>query len=108
MSQLSACTITEVRLTFIRPVAGLIALARIVLNDALVLDGIGIHQKLNGGYRLTYPTKNGRLLFHPIHDSVSKLFEQVIFSKLNEQKKVVNHDDRYCGADVAAGTIPHP
>ncbi len=29
-------------------------MARVVLNDALVLDGIGVHIKLSGGYRLTY------------------------------------------------------
>ena len=50
--------ISEVNIILIKPRNGLIGFASLVVNDALYLGSIGIHQKLNGnGYRLTYPTK---------------------------------------------------
>ena len=90
--------VSEVSIRFIQPRQGLIALARIVLNDALVLDGIGIHCKLDGhGHRLTYPTRalaNGKNVtaFHPIKPWLSKAVEAAIFEELALRLKDVAHD----------------
>ena len=66
MPETNTLTITEVHITLIKPDRGLIAMAKVILSNALVLDSIGIHTKLQGGYRLTYPMKNGRYLYHPV------------------------------------------
>ena len=107
MSQAAPLIVTEVHLTWIQPVGGLIALARVVLNDALVLDSIGVHAKLSGGYRLTYPNKNGRAVFHPIAQAASRAIETAIYDAVCKNTQVVK-DDRYCGADLEARAIPHP
>lgn len=92
--------VTEVKITRIPQQAGLIAIARIVINSSLVLEGIGVHEKRDGtGYRLTYPTRKdscgqARTLFHPIHADLSYQIEQTIFDALNalDHLKDVAHD----------------
>ena len=81
--------ISEVNIILIKPRNGLIGFASLVINDALYLGSIGIHQKLNGnGYRLTYPTKktgaNNMDIFHPINREAGKAIETAIFNKLND------------------------
>lgn len=93
--------VTEVHLTPIRPMGGMIAMARLVLNDVLLLDGIGVHEKLAGGYRLTYPTKNGRNLCHPISRELSQSIEQAICDEISNHLKDVK-DDRHGGFDPKA------
>jgi len=88
--------ITEVQIIPVKPHDGLIAFASIVVDECFFLSSIGIHKKLTGGLRLTYPTKDvGHRplnIFHPINQQTSKLIEEVIF---NQCKKVMNSDDRY-------------
>ena len=100
---MTACpppTITEVRLTFIQPRQGLFALARIVVADALVLDSIGIHRILKSErYRLTYPTKQGNHLFHPITQPFGHAIEAAILTELSKRLKDVTHD-RYGGSHL--------
>ncbi|HEY9687606.1 MAG TPA: septation protein SpoVG family protein [Coleofasciculaceae cyanobacterium] len=105
MTQFAGIVVTEVHVTLIRPSGGLIAMARVVLNDALVLDGIGIHTKLSGGYRLTYPTRNlpsgGRkTMFHPIKTALSKAIEEAIFQKVANIQKDVDRNDRHYPPDI--------
>lgn len=81
--------IDEVNIILIKPRNGLIGFASLVINEALYLGSIGIHQKLNGnGYRLTYPTKktgtNDMDIFHPINREAGKAIETAIFNKLND------------------------
>lgn len=81
--------INAVNIILIKPRNGLIGFASLVINDALYLGSIGIHQKLNGsGYRLTYPTKktgaNTIDIFHPINHEAGKAIEAAIFNKLND------------------------
>lgn len=104
MNQTLEIKVTEVRLTQIRETAGLIALARVVLNDSLVLDSIGVYLKLSGGYRITYPMKNGRYVFHPISKCSGLVIEQAIYSEISKQRKIVN-DDRHCGADPSGRSV---
>ena len=97
--------ISEVNIILIKPRNGLIGFASLVINDALYLGSIGIHQKLNGnGYRLTYPTKKtGRSnmdIFYPINREAGKAIEDAILNKLND---VMNRLD-YAGHDCAYAT----
>lgn len=99
--------ISEVNIILIKPRNGLIGFASLVINDALYLGSIGIHQKLNGnGYRLTYPTKktgdNNMDLFHPINREAGKSIETAIVTKLND---VMNRaDDAGYDCHFFAGT----
>lgn len=83
--------ITECNIKFVNNQKGLIAFASIVINNDLCLSSIAIHQKLNGGYRLTYPKKALRDIFYPINKKTTETIENTIFNKL---KDVIN-DDRY-------------
>lgn len=100
--------ISEVNIIPIRPKDGLVGFASVVINDAIYLGSIGIHQKLNGnGYRLTYPTKKMGMhnadIFYPINKTVGKAIENAILDKLNDvMKKVENHAGHDC--DYTAGT----
>ena len=95
--------ISEVNIILIKPRNGLIGFASLVINDALYLGSVGIHQKLNGnGYRLTYPTKktsaNNMDIFHPINREAGKAIETAIFNKLNDvmnRLDDVGHDCDY-------------
>lgn len=71
---------------------GLVAIAKMTINDEIVIDGVGVHEKLDGsGFRLTYPTKRtGDRVFnvcHPVTPQLSKIIEHEIFQKL---KTVIN------------------
>lgn len=80
--------ISEINITPVKPVNGLVAFASVVINGDLYLSSITIYTKLDGSYRLLYPTKNvgQRLLniFHPINRKASHEIEQAIFEKCNE------------------------
>lgn len=100
--------ITEVNIQFIKPANGLIGFASLVIDDALFIGSIGIHEKLDGsGYRLTYPTKksslNQRPLFHPINREFGAAIESAIFEKLkNVMSKIY---DRHGCSDIKSGSI---
>ncbi len=91
--------ISEVNIVLIKPKDGLIGFASVVVEDALYLGSIGIHQKLNGGFRLTYPTKNSGMqkshIYHPINGMVGKVIESAILNKLNDVMNKVNNHVRY-------------
>lgn len=90
--------ITEVNITPVKPVNGLVAFASVVVDEDLYLSSIAVYTKLDGSYRLLYPTKNvgQRLLsiFHPINRKASHEIEQAIFEKCNELFNGRN-DDRH-------------
>ena len=93
--------ITEVQIVPIKPKDGLIAFVSFVLDDSLYLGSIGIATRLQGGYRLIYPTKrtgNKDInLFHPINkafaqaveNEVIKHFEDVM-NKGNDRHNSIN------------------
>lgn len=80
--------ITEVNIIPVKPQNGLIAFASVVINGSLYLSSIAVYTKLDGTYRLLYPTKKlgERLvnLFHPINHETSKQIEDAIFEKCYE------------------------
>lgn len=80
--------IAEINITPVKPNNGHVAFASVVIEDGIYLGSIAVYTKLDGTYRLLYPTKRlgERLIdvFHPINRSASKLIEQAIFEKCNE------------------------
>lgn len=87
--------ISEVNVTLVKPKDSLIAFASLVVEDALFLSGIAVHQKLHGGYRLTFPTRKTEAqtfnLFHPITRPASQAVEDAILAKLNDVMKKAYH-----------------
>ncbi len=76
--------ITEVKIEFIKPNNGLIGFASLVINDNIFLSSIGIHEKIKGGFRLTFPKKQEFTIFHPITKEASKQIEEAVFKELKE------------------------
>ncbi len=91
--------ITEVVVTPVRPKEGLIAIASVVIDGNIYLNSIAVYTKLDGSYRLLYPTKSignrSLAIFHPINRGASKTIEKAIFKKCNEIFKGCNENDRY-------------
>jgi len=83
-TNIAPISITEVNISFIKQQGSLIAMASCLINDQLYISSIGIHEKLEGGYRLTYPKKQNFHIYHPIRKSLSKQLEDEIFKKLKE------------------------
>lgn len=88
--------ISEVNISLIKPRDGLIAFASLVINDDIFLGSIAIHQKLNGGFRLTYPTKPSGAqqmqVFHPINRAAGAAIEKAVITKLNDVMMKVTPD----------------
>jgi hypothetical protein len=80
--------IKRVEIVPIRPFEGLIAFANVVLEEGLYLGCIGVHRKLDGGFRITFPTRKvgeaNLCIYHPTHPGISKEFEAAICSKAEE------------------------
>lgn len=91
--------ISEINIVPIKPHDGLVGFANIVIDNKWFLSSIGIHTKLDGGYRITYPTKlvGSRVMdiFHPINRETSKMVESAIIEKFNEIFERGNDNDRY-------------
>ena len=94
--------LSEIQIIPIKPQNGLVAFASFVLDGNLYLGSIGIVTRLNGGYRLVYPTKkiNDRSLniFYPINKEFAELVEAEIVKQFEEVMKGQN--DRYNQADT--------
>jgi stage V sporulation protein G len=71
----------------------------VVVDGSLYLSSIAIYTKLNGSYRLLYPTKKVSEkvlnLFHPINRTASQAIEQAIFEKCEEIFERSNENDRH-------------
>ncbi len=81
--------VSEVNVTPIKAVDGLVAFASCVFNGQLYLGSLGVHRYLDGtGYRITYPTKrigNRELnYYHPLNKVASKAIEQAVIAKCTE------------------------
>jgi len=81
--------ITEIQIVPIKPNNGLVAIASVVVGNALYLGSIGIHTRLDGnGYRITYPTKSvsGKSfnVFHPIKRDMAVALERAIVARAEE------------------------
>lgn len=91
--------ISEIQIIPIKPQNGLVAFVSFLLDEWLYLGSIGIYTKLDGGYRLTYPSRKSGIkdfsIFHPIHQESAQLIEQTIINKYEEVMKG-NHDRYSC------------
>jgi len=99
--------ITEVQITPIKAMNGLVALASVVVDGSLFLGSIGVYTRRNApGYRITYPTKNsdGKSfnIYHPINQEVSAAIElavlrqaATVLENLAYQSQKSNEYDRH-------------
>lgn len=90
--------VSEVQIIPIKPQNGLVGFASCVIDNWLYLGSIGIMTRLDGGYRLTYPTKtvgsNSLNIFHPINRIFGEQVEKVIINKYEEVMKKDNDRHR--------------
>lgn len=91
--------IAEINVTPIKPQAGLVAFASVVVDHELYLGSIAVYTRLDGSYRLLYPTKKvGEQmlnLYHPINREASKRIEAAIFKKCEEIFERRDDHDRH-------------
>jgi stage V sporulation protein G len=105
--------ITEIQIVPIKPNNGLIAIASVVIEGSLYLGSIGIHTKLKGGYRITYPTKSlsGKSfnIFHPINRETALLIEQAVIRQVNKvlsyNNEISNDYDGHNNTYNSAGSL---
>lgn len=80
--------VNEVNITPVKPRDGLVAIASIVIDGNLYLNSIAVYTKLDGSYRLLYPTKvvghKSLGLFYSINRKTSKVIEEAVFKKCKE------------------------
>lgn len=97
MNRVEKQQISEISITPIKPLNGLVGFASFVLNNSLFLGSVGIFTRPFGGYRLTYPTKiigDKQLnIFYPINKDFAIEVEKVIIKEFEE----VTKNDRYNG-----------
>ncbi len=91
--------ISEVNITPVKPNNGLVGIASVVIDGNIYLNSIAIYTKLDGTYRLLYPTKivgsNSLGLFYPINRIASKTIEDAVFKRCIEVFEGRNEDDRH-------------
>lgn len=91
--------VSEVNITPVKPNGGLVGIASVVIDDNIYLDSIAVYTKLDGAYRLLYPTKmiGNRSMgyFYPINRDASKLIEDAVFKKCSEVFERRNGNDRH-------------
>jgi DNA-binding cell septation regulator SpoVG len=80
--------LSEIQITHVKPINGLVGFASVVFDNSFYLGGIGVYTRPGGGYRLTYPTRKsstGSLnVFHPINRFIAKYLEQAVTEKFEE------------------------
>ena len=80
--------LSEIQITPIKPMNGLVGFASVVFDNSFYLGNIGVYTRPSGGYRLTYPTRkspSGDLnIFHPINKSTAQHIEEAIIAKFEE------------------------
>lgn len=91
--------IDEVQIVPIKPKDGLVAFASVVLDQSIYLGGIGIYTRLEGGYRLTYPTRKSGINSFPIYHPISKQFTdqltEIVISKYEEVTQTYDRHNNF-------------
>jgi DNA-binding cell septation regulator SpoVG len=93
--------ISEVNITPIKAVDGLVAFATCVVDGQLFLGSIGVHKRLDGtGYRVTYPTKrigsHELNYYHPLTKEAGTAIQEAVNARCIELfEKSDDADDRY-------------
>ena len=80
--------ISEIEIIPVKPKGGLIGFTSFVLDKKIYVSSIAIFTRLDGSYRLVYPSKKigerNINIFYPIQVNTGKRIEQAITKKLNE------------------------
>ncbi len=80
--------LSEIQVTPIKPMNGLVGFASVVFDNSFYLGGIGIYTRPRGNFRLTYPTRkhgSGSLnIFHPINRSMAQEVEDAVIAKYED------------------------
>ena len=80
--------ITEIQITPVKPNNGLVGFASFVLYGAIYCSSVGIYTRLDGSYRLTYPTKQvmgcDMNVFHPINKELGLKIEKAVVALLDD------------------------
>ncbi len=83
--------LSEIQVVPVKPNNGLVGFASFVFDNCFYLGSIGIYTRPQGGYRLTYPTRNGQNgnfnIFHPINREVAEEVERAVISKFEDVTK---------------------
>jgi len=86
--------ITKAQITPIKPKGGLVTFASFVLDNCLYLGSVGVATRLQGGYRLIYPTKqigNKDInVFHPINKPFAEIIENEVMNDTNDRYHSIN------------------
>ena len=94
--------ISEVKISPVKPQDGLVAFASLVVDNDIYLGSIAVYTRLDGSYRILYPTKRiGATylnVFHPINSSCGRRIEEAIIKKCTELFERSN-DDRHGKTD---------
>ena len=90
--------ISEIQIVPVKPDNGLVGFASFVLDNNLYLGSVGILTRLEGGYRLLYPTKKVGMrninIFHPINKEFAQSIEKEVISKFEDvMKNYGRHDE---------------
>lgn len=90
-------TITEVNIVPVKPQNGLVGFASLVVDGNIYLNSIAIYVKLDGSYRLLYPTKKTGIrdmnIYHPINWEASKIIERAVFEQCFEIFESSDNDE---------------
>lgn len=91
--------VSEVNIIPVKPNNGLVGIASVVIDGNIYLNSIAVYTKLDGSYRLLYPTKivgsRSLGLFYPINRLASKAIETAVFQKCSEVFEGRRSNDRY-------------
>lgn len=94
--------ISEVKICPVKPQDGLVAFASVVIDNNMYLGSIAVYTRLDGSYRILYPTKRIGTkylnVFHSINSECGKQIENLIIKKCSELFERSN-DDRYGKTD---------
>lgn len=89
-------TISEIQIVPVKPQDGLVGFASFILDGYLYLGSIGIMTRLEGGFRLVYPTKKVGFrninIFHPINKSFAESIEKEVIKRFEDVMKNDGHD----------------
>lgn len=80
--------IGEINIVPVKPDNGLVAFASCVVDNSLYLGSIAVFTRLQGGYRLVFPTKKigerNFHYFHPISKDAAQAIEDAVFPHVRQ------------------------
>jgi len=80
--------VTQIQIIPVKPKDGLVAFVSFTFDNSFYFSSIGIYTRLQGGYRLTYPTRKSFTtslpIFHPINKEIASMIEEAVIRKYEE------------------------